>query len=79
MKPAASLSRCDVMGPGIVWCLDCRRAVPMGQATLINTVPAYCPHCKLRMRYGFNQPAGAYEPTEDDKETFRCAGMVWTD
>lgn len=78
------------MGPGCVYCLDCRRAVPMEHSGLINTIPTRCPWCEARakeagkptvplMRYGFERPGGAYEPSEDDKETFRCAGMVWTD
>lgn len=49
----------------------------MKKETLINTIPVFCPHCKIRMRYSFDQPAGSYEPTEEDKVTFRCAGMAW--
>jgi hypothetical protein len=76
------------MGPGVVYCLDCRRAVPLDPTshTHVSNVPVHCPWCpqrpgepRRRMKFGFDKPAGAYEPTEDDKETFRCAGMAWSD
>lgn len=63
---------------GAVYCLDCQRAVPTSKELLV-TIPSYCPHCKSRLRCGFVRPEGAYEPSADDKETFRCAGMAWTD
>ncbi len=69
------------MGPGVVWCLDCLRVVPMKKETLIHTIPTYCPWCKplTRLRYSFNPPAATYEPTDDDKLMLRCAGMAWTE
>lgn len=59
----------------------------MAQGALIASVPSRCPWCEAHakeagktaplMRYGFSRPGGAYEPTEEDKVTFRCAGMAW--